>query len=234
MSSNSPSRRDALALAAAGAALVVPATAARAAGKEMEVTANEDLMREHGILRRALLVYREAGRRALHEPSRIPLRALHKTALLFRRFGEDYHERTLEEVHIFPTVRKLRGVARSLPDILQAQHERGRAITDSILDLSSRAKFPAKDAAAFAAMMDALVLMFDHHTAREDTILFPAWKEAIGANAYAEMGEHFEEIEHKTFGHDGFDDGVKQMAGIEAEFRLADLSKLTAPLPPPL
>ena len=34
---------------------------AAAGGGEQEVTANEDLMREHGILRRILVVYREAA-----------------------------------------------------------------------------------------------------------------------------------------------------------------------------
>jgi len=33
------------------------------ADEEVEVTATEDLMREHGVLRRALLVYRESARR---------------------------------------------------------------------------------------------------------------------------------------------------------------------------
>ncbi len=32
------------------------------AAEEIEVTANEDLMREHGVIRRALLVYQEAAR----------------------------------------------------------------------------------------------------------------------------------------------------------------------------
>ena len=32
--------------------------------------------------------------------------ALRQTAQLFRTFGEDYHERMLEEEHIFPLIRK--------------------------------------------------------------------------------------------------------------------------------
>src|SRR5256885_2218710 len=39
---------------------------------EPEVTAAEDLMREHGILRRALLVYAETSVRLVQQPSDIP------------------------------------------------------------------------------------------------------------------------------------------------------------------
>jgi hypothetical protein len=56
--------------------------------------------------------------------------ALRRTALLFRSFGEDYHEKKLEETHVFPTIKKTGGPAAAYVDILIAQHQRGREITD--------------------------------------------------------------------------------------------------------
>ena len=47
---------------------------------------------------------------------------LHQTAWLFRTFGEDYHEKKLEETYIFPVVRKAGGPAAAYPDVLIAQH----------------------------------------------------------------------------------------------------------------
>ena len=91
----------------------------------VEVTAIEDLMREHGILRRALLVYQESATRLRQDPASVPADALEKTANLFRVFGEDYHEKKLEEVFIFPTVKKAPGAAPAYVDILLAQHVRG-------------------------------------------------------------------------------------------------------------
>ena len=64
----------------------------------VEVTAAEDLMREHGILRRALLVYRESAMRLRQDAASVPPEVLEKAANLFRVFGEDYHEKNLEEV----------------------------------------------------------------------------------------------------------------------------------------
>src|SRR5947207_12506935 len=74
--------------------------------KEPEVTATEDLMREHGVIRRALLVYYEVIPQLRQQPLKINAAALQQTAKLFRTFGEDYHEGMLEEQHIFPIVRK--------------------------------------------------------------------------------------------------------------------------------
>src|ERR1051325_357682 len=81
-----------------------------------EVTATEDLMREHGVLRRALLVYAEIVPKLRAEASSVSSDALQKTAKLFRAFGEDYHEKKLEEAYIFPTLRNGGGPAATLPD----------------------------------------------------------------------------------------------------------------------
>src|SRR6266436_8074904 len=61
-----------------------------------EVTATEDLMREHGVLRRALLVYSAAAMKLHANPSSTAPDALQKTANLFKAFGEEYHEKKLE------------------------------------------------------------------------------------------------------------------------------------------
>jgi hypothetical protein len=90
-----------------------------------EVTATEDLMREHGVLRRALLVYTAAAGKLRANASSVPPDALQKTAKLFRAFGEEYHEKKLEEQFIFPAVRKAGETATALPDILVVQHGRG-------------------------------------------------------------------------------------------------------------
>jgi hemerythrin-like domain-containing protein len=100
-----------------------------------EVTATEDLMREHGILRRALLVYSAAAVKLRANASSIAPDALQKTAKLFRAFGEEYHEKKLEEAYIFPVVRKVGGEAATYPDILIVQHNRGREIRHYITNL---------------------------------------------------------------------------------------------------
>jgi hemerythrin-like domain-containing protein len=196
-----------------------------------EVTATEDLMREHGVLRRALIVYREAADRLRIHGAPVPPEALQRTAKLFRSFGEDYHERKLEEAYIFPAVKGAGGSAASYPDVLLAQHDRGRAITDYVLAATQGAKIGA-GAVALANVLDGFVRMYDAHTAIEDTIVFPAWKKTLSPKKLDEMGDKFEAIERETFGKDGFDDAVERIASIEGLLGLSDLSKLTAPPPP--
>jgi hemerythrin-like domain-containing protein len=223
-------------MAAAGLMLSGCAASREHAGndREKEATANEDLMREHGVLRRALLVYRlSAARLRINEKSVAP-DGLNKTALLFRTFGEDYHERQLEEPFIFPAVKGAHPALAGLVDTLMVQHQRGREITDYIVEVTRGGSIGAGTVEPLVRAMDTMVLMYEEHTAREDTVLFPAWKEAISGRQYDELNDKFEEIEHRTFGKDGFEDAVKKIADIEAKLGIADLAQFTAPRAPSL
>ncbi|WP_323992064.1 hypothetical protein [Nguyenibacter sp. L1] len=70
----------------------MPAGCKRDAGAtEGDVTANEDLMREHGVSQRILTVYREAAPCIETNAANVDM------AALLRHFGEHYHEQLLEE-----------------------------------------------------------------------------------------------------------------------------------------
>ena len=199
-----------------------------------EVTATEDLMREHGVLRRALLVYTAAATKLHGNPSSVPPDALQKTAKLFRAFGEEYHEKKLEEQFIFPTVKQAGGEAASYPDILIAQHNRGRELTDYIINVTQSGKLGTSNAEDLAKALEGFVLMYRNHAAREDTIIFPAWKQTLTAKQLDQMNDKFEDIEHEQFGEDGFEDAVKQISAIESSLGLSDIAQFTAPPPPKL
>ena len=166
----------------AGRALAVVEPEPSEAAMGGEVTATEDLMREHGVLRRALFVYSEIAPRLRSNPSDVPPDALQKTANLFRTFGEDYHEKKLEEAFIFPAVKKAGGDAAGLTSILVVQHDRGREITEYILSVTKAAKIEPGDAEPLAKALEQMVRMYRPHAAREDTIIFPAWKQTLTAN----------------------------------------------------
>jgi hemerythrin-like domain-containing protein len=218
-----------------GAMIAAPglrAAAKEAREGEIEVSAVEDLMREHGVMRRALLVYAEASARLARGEADIPLEALGRTASLFRRFGEDYHERSLEEKHVFVPIIKAGGPNASLASTLTAQHERGRQITDYITAMAKKGRISPAAITPFSTCLADFVRMYEHHAAMEDTVIFPAWKARITPAQYHELNEEFEELEHKMFGQDGFEDAVEQITSIEQSFGLADLGALTAAMPP--
>jgi hemerythrin-like domain-containing protein len=198
----------------------------------VEVTATEDLMREHGILRRALLVYQESATRLRQDPVSVPPDVLEKTANLFRVFGEDYHEKKLEEVFIFPTVKKTLSAAAGYVDVLLAQHVRGREITEYLLSISKADRIATNSVEPLAKALESFVRMYEHHAAIEDTVVFPAWKVATGPAQLDELGEKFEEIEHDQFGSDGYETALKRMEEIEQSLGLSNLEMFTAPPAP--
>jgi len=80
-------------------------------------------MREHGVLKRVLLVYGEAIRRIeLNED--LPPETVMDSAKIIRNFIEDYHEK-LEEDFLFPRFKKA-GKLVDLVDVFVEQHLGGR------------------------------------------------------------------------------------------------------------
>lgn len=239
-----PARRAALTTLAGASALLIPAAglivpaAAEGPGRAgqqsagEETPATEDLMREHGVLRRALIAYGEVANQLDGGHARdLDPNALADAARLFREFGENYHERTLEEQQVFPEVIRFTPQNSALVDVLLVQHQRGREITDYIERIAGNGRLAA-DAGPLASTLRAMLRMYEAHATWEDTVLFPAWKKSISKEHLDELSERFEDIEHQRFGKDGFDDAVARMARIEQALGLAGLERFTAPSPP--
>jgi hemerythrin-like domain-containing protein len=232
-----PSRRAAFALvgaAGAGLALTLPGCSRPASDDDdttqPDVTAVEDLMREHGILRRLLVVYRETAGLIRQGARSLDLAALGQAVDLFRTFGEDYHEKSLEEAHVFPMVKKAGGRASSLIDTLVDQHNRGRAINDFI---SARVKTGSVgDGAPLADALSSFARMYESHAALEDTVVFEAWKAQLGRKELNRWSDIFEDLERATFKGDGFDLALEQVSAIEQRLGLSNLAAFTAPPPP--
>src|SRR6266487_6652140 len=200
----------------AGASTFAGAMLVRAATEktnEEEVSPAEDLMREHGVLKRALLVYGESMRR-LDAQEDLPPEALADTAKIIRSFIEDYHEK-LEEEYLFPRFRKANTLVE-LVDVLLAQHRAGRRVTDVIMRLSTlQAIRNPSDRKLLADSLRSFIRMYNPHEAREDTVLFPALRKIVAGNEYDALGDQFEDKEHELFGSDGFEKMVDGVASIE-------------------
>lgn len=213
----------------AGTALLVPAAAAgqHATTQEPEedIAPPEDLMREHGVLKRVLLVYDEAIRR-IDSKQELPPEAVRNGADIIRTFIEDYHEK-LEEDYLFPRFEKA-GRLTDLTTVLRAQHQAGRRLTGQITQLSTlqALKDPAS-ASTLRTAMHQFVRMYSPHEAREDTVLFPAIREIVSKHEFGALGEEFEKKEHALFGEDGFEKMVDRVASIERTLGIYDLSQFT-------
>jgi hemerythrin-like domain-containing protein len=195
--------------------------------KEMpeEIGATEDLMREHGILNRILLIYEE-GLRRLRDKQEIAPDVFFKPATLVRKFVEDYHEK-LEEKFIFPEFEKAKKLV-DLVKVLREQHEAGRKVTDVILRYAVADQFGKEDARKeLVRSCQGFIRMYRPHEAREDTVLFPALHKILPAKRLKELGEQFEKEEDRLFGDEGFEKTVDQVAELEKQLGLYDLSQFT-------
>ena len=189
------------------------------------VTAPEDLMKEHGVLNRCLLIYEE-GMRRLRRKDDVSPEVFHHTAQLIRTFVEEYHEEN-EETHIFPVFQKA-GKLVDLVNTLKTQHQAGRDVTAQILKLSAPDQFRQQtNRDQLVKYCASFIRMYRPHEAREDTVLFPALRTILTAKEVLNLGDKMEESEHKVLGDEGFEKSVDQVATIEKQLGIFDLTQFT-------
>jgi hemerythrin-like domain-containing protein len=236
-----PSKRELLGIGGAAIAVIAaPALVAPARAEEKgmgerlkemvsgpdkeEVTPPEDLMREHGVLDRVLLLYEAAVRRLSSNEDFDPA-LVTQSAEIIRDFINNYHEKS-EEQHLFPRFRKAEKMV-DLVDTLQRQHDAGRKVTEAILRLAPSSRAGADDRRQLMSSMQSFITMYRPHAAREDTELFPKLKDVVSSHEYDAMAEDFEDEEHKLFGEDGFEKMVDRVAGLERQMGINDLDQFT-------
>jgi hemerythrin-like domain-containing protein len=212
-------------LGVAGAALGGSALAKEATKKDDdEVPPTEDLMREHGVLRRILLVYGEVIRR-IDAKEEVKPGWVTSSATIIREFIEDYHEKD-EEEFVFPRLQKA-GKLTDLVSVLLAQHQAGRRVTADVLRLATPAGL--KGDATRKQLADELrsfIRMYEPHASREDTVLFPAFREMLSERELKRLMDLFEDKE-KALPHGGFEKMVDEVAKIEQSIGIYDLAKFT-------
>ena len=196
--------------------------ASEKAGEEVEVSPTEDLMREHGLLNRVLLIYEESARR-LGGKGDLDSKVLLDAAGIIKNFIENYHEK-LEEDYLFPRFEKA-GKLTDLVAVLRQQHRAGREVTAQILQLAAAKS--AADRQKLVAAIGAFIRMYRPHEAREDTVLFPALHWIVSPHEFDALGDDFEKKEHELFGKEGFEGMVVKVAGLEKQLGIFDLAKFT-------
>jgi hemerythrin-like domain-containing protein len=184
-----------------------------------EETPLEDLMREHAVLERVLLIYEEGARR-LEAGKDIDSTILARAAGIVHRYIEEHHERD-EERYIFPRLVRA-GIEVDLVQTLLAQHEAGRRLTADILRLTS-----AKDAADRQLLVRAtrsFARMYRPHAARENTVLFPALRKAVSEQEYVALHDALESRERAEFGPHLYETILGEVGKLEHALGIDDLT----------
>lgn len=196
--------------------------------QEHEVTANEDLMREHGLINRILLIYERISSMVQNDEP-VPFALLEQSASLVRDFVENYHER-LEEQYVFPRLEKVRKLS-TLTCELRRQHDAGRTITQAILIICGLPELNSIQKNHLITLISLFVRMYRAHEAREDTVVFPTFANLLSEQEYEQLGALFEYIEEQHFGEHGFERVLAKVEALEKQLGIYDLSQFTPQLP---
>jgi hemerythrin-like domain-containing protein len=208
------------------------ATSGRLLRDEAEPPPGEDLMADHGLLIRVLLIYRNLG--SAHAAGKpVQARHLHDAALVIHDYIEGFHEE-LEEAYVFPPLRRAGRLTGTVSTLL-LQHARGRQITQLLLaESGGSGPLPGPALDRVISPMAAFVRMYEPHEAREDTVVYPAFRGLLRPAEIAELGSRFAQLEREQFGPDGFGAMVGRVAQIEQALGIYDLAQFTPPnLSPP-
>lgn len=190
-----------------------------------DVPATEDLMREHGLLNRILLIYDEIIQRIEHD-KHYPLNALTGALEIIKTFIEGYHEK-LEEVYLFPLFEQHK-VKVQLVKTLRTQHNKGRELTAKLLAVATPEQYNTPtNKKKIKALLQKFIAMYRPHEAREDTELFPLVRSLITEKEFEQLSDKFEEFEHVLFGEKGFEMMLAKVVTIEKELGIYALEQFT-------
>jgi len=193
-------------------------------GEDKEVSPPEDLMQEHGLLNRVLLIY-DHCKSSLLSKQAFDVAVILNSANIIRTFVEDYHEKQ-EENYLFPRFKKANQLT-DLVDTLLQQHRAGGNITDQITQIAKQATRTDAENQKLIDLLTAFNAMYRPHEAREDTVLFPAFRKIVSQHEYDSLGEEFENNEHKLFGEGGFEMMVNKVAALEKQLGIYELAQFT-------
>jgi len=196
----------------------------KAEEQEEEIPLTEDLMREHGMLNRVMLIYEEIIKRM--ERGEVPEKNLAQAVAIIREFVENYHEK-MEEDYLFPLFEKQKKKV-TLVKTLRTQHTKGREITKKLQDLIDAGSLNnEKQRKEAITLLKKFIAMYRPHEAREDTELFPLVRSLMTEEEFEQMGEKFDDLEHTLFGEHGFENILHKVETIEKELGIYKLEQFT-------
>jgi hemerythrin-like domain-containing protein len=193
---------------------------------EPQASPAEDLMHEHGLLNRVLLIYEETLRRMGTGDQVAQLDVVADAAVIVRSYIEDHHEK-LEENYVFPRFERAQRQVE-LVKILRQQHDAGRRLTDRVMQLakSDALKDPVQKAQLDAAMRD-FIRMYRPHESREDTVLLPEFRKMVSRSEYEALGAEFEKSERRLASGASLEMMVERVTTLERQLGVYDLAKFT-------
>lgn len=193
--------------------------------EEVKYSPIEDLMEEHSILRRALLIYEECIRRMNIGEDFDPALLVEATNVI--KVIIIYHHALLEHEYIFPRFREADKYVE-MCDILTEQHGAADGQEQIILQHANRESIANPETREI--LINAIrksIRVFRPHINTEDTEMFPEFKTVVTAHEFYELGKKFKEIEYQKWGENGHRQMVDKIIHVEKALGINDLGSFT-------
>lgn len=199
--------------------------------EEKESSPMEDLMKEHGIIERIMLIYQRMIEKAI-TGQEVDVSVIGRASKIVDEYVSKHHERD-EEKYVFPKFREANYIV-DLVDTLEHQHNVSRALNVQAMELSSKgAEITQDEAVRLLDLCGMFINMYLPHISRENTILFPTFFDIVSPEYVREIKEKMEGGEEKVLGETGFRGLVGRIARLEKEAGCHELSRYTAQLDQP-
>jgi hemerythrin-like domain-containing protein len=185
----------------------------------------EELMTEHGILKRVLLVYRAAADQ-LAAGQTPPEGAIPDAAQIISDYVESLHE-GLEEAYVFPRVQ------HQEPDLIRTlliQHDRGRHLTAAIITTAGGDLRSAGARNDLLTYLDRFVRMYEPHEAWEDTVVYPALRAVTPQRTLDLLAERFADEANRQIGDPALTVILDRVTGVEQQLGVGNLNTFTPPV----
>ena len=180
-----------------------------------------DLVFEHSLLDRLLLIYDEC-KKQLATSKDFNIEILLQTVKIVKSFVELHHEK-LEEEYIFP---HFKNEHQDLVKTLILQHKSSQVLTSTIIKLCDKKLLESLyNRSKLMAMLCTFIKMYRVHASRENTVLFPAFKELMSESELESLADKFEEIEIKKFGPKGDRSIIPIIEKLEKALFINDINK---------
>ncbi len=199
--------------------------------EEKESSPTEDLMKEHGVIERIMLIYQRMIEKAI-TGQEVDVSVINRASKMVNEYVSKHHEHD-EEEYVFPKFREANYIV-DLVDTLEHQHNVSRELNLQVMELSSKgAEITQDEAVRLLDLCGMFINMYLPHISRENTILFPTFFDIVSPEYVQDTKKKMEDEEEKVLGETGFRGFVGHVAELEKEVGCHELSQYTAQLDQP-
>lgn len=176
--------------------------------------ASEDLMYEHALLDRIILLLEHINIKLVDDLDiSKKMEQIIILITIVKDFIENFHEK-MEEKYIFPYFSKHEKYKEYI-NILIFQHIESNKITNKIIE------YAKENNKELNSMIHQFIYMYRAHANRENTIIFKKIKKIIPIDEYKKISEKMDLLEDEQFGKGAYDKFLKMIIDIENYYNLS-------------